>query len=125
MNRPWFPRHSPDEFRDRGAGPSQPGYAQQLGVPRSGHGTVYVSQNRDGTWSGSWQDDYPAPDADGAAAGVEDIDGVTEDQVIEWAVTRPAERAYVVLPTDESADGVRQSEAVPLDAWLHRRREGS
>jgi len=121
MSRPWFFRHSPDEFRDRGTGRSQPGYAQHLGVPRPGHGTVYLTRHRDGTWSGSWQDDYPAPDADGAIAGVEDIDDVTEQEAVEWAAARPAAQAYVMLDTDEIVDGVRQSKAVPLDVWIRER----
>jgi len=118
MSRPWFPQHSPDDYRDHGAGPSQPGYAQQLGEPRPGHGTVYLAKNRDGTWSGSWQDDYLAPDADGATAGVEDVDDLTERDAIDWATTRRASQVYVLVTTDSVIGGVRQTDAVPLSIWL-------
>lgn len=124
MGGPWFPRRSPDEYRDPGVDPALPGQAHRIGLPRQGHGTIYVSENRDGSWSGSWQDDYPEPRADGAIAGIEDIDEVTEQEIVEWAAARPAAEGYVVLTAETVIDGVRQCEAIPLDTWLRQRGVG-
>jgi hypothetical protein len=76
-----------------------------LGKPRPGHGTVYVSPdpNPDGNeWWGSWQDDLPHPPDNPEAphAGVEDRWG-TEDEVLEWARTRPAKQHLIRIPAKD------------------------
>lgn len=77
-----------------------------LGKPRDGHGTVYVRQFRDGTWSASWQDTFPAPRHDGVVAGVDDHEG-DEESVLSWARSRPAERFLIFSPA--------AGDYVPLD----------
>ena len=69
---------------------------QLLGSPRPGHGRVFVNCIGQGEWWASWQDDYPEDEVrDGEPdAGVEDFEG-TEEEVIRWARTRPAEKFFI------------------------------
>jgi hypothetical protein len=72
---------------------------QLLGSPRPGHGRVFVLCDRHGEWSASWQDDYPDDEVGDAEpdAGVEDFEG-TEEEVIRWARSRPAEEFFIFSP---------------------------
>jgi hypothetical protein len=49
-----------------------------------------------------------------------DVDELTERDAIDWATTRPASQAYVLVTTDNLVGGVRQTDAVPLSTWLSR-----
>ena len=72
---------------------------QLLGSPRPGHGRVFVVRDRRGEWWASWQDNYPDDEVgDGEPdAGVEDFEG-TEEEVIRWARSRPAEEFFIFSP---------------------------
>ena len=104
-------------FTPRGyyGGPGNPwlptGPAVPLGKPRPGHGTVYVSEDRDGIWDGVWDDGYPPEQIEegGPIAGSEDFEG-SREEVLRWARSRPAAKFlifsrttndYVPLPRDE------------------------
>lgn len=74
----------------------EPSHTQQLGEPRSGHGTIFIVPKGDGTWWGSWQDPYPEP-VNGASAGVEEYHG-ERAEVVQWAKLRPARRRLIFSP---------------------------
>jgi hypothetical protein len=94
---PYPRRYAPGRAADE----SRPG--TRIGRPRPGHGTVYVRRLTDAIWWGSWQDDFPVPDAEGRVAGVADIEGSKED-VLRWARSRPAAR---FLEFDPETDDYR------------------
>jgi hypothetical protein len=92
----------PDESRPHVPEAEDP---RPLGKPRPGHGTVYVSPDPDPDgreWWGSWQDDLPHPPDNPEAphAGVENQWG-TEDEVLEWARTRPAKKHLIRIPAKD------------------------
>ncbi len=88
---------------------------QLLGSPRPGHGRVFVLCDRHGEWSASWQDDYPDDEVGDAEpdAGVEDFEG-TEEEVIRWARSRPAEEFFIFSP--EAGDYIPLEPAQELPA---------
>ena len=97
---------------------------QLLGSPRPGHGRVFVLCDRHGEWSASWQDDYPDDEVrDGEPdAGVEDFEG-TEDEVIRWARTRPAEEFFIFSDEANAYLPLEPAAAVELPAAAeHRQR---
>jgi hypothetical protein len=97
---------------------------QLLGSPRPGHGRVFVNCNRLGEWSASWQDDYPDDEVrDGEPdAGVEDFEG-TQDEVIRWARTRPAEKFFIFSDEANAYLPLEPADAAELPAAAeHRQR---
>ncbi|WP_067477762.1 hypothetical protein [Actinomadura hibisca] len=70
-----------------------------VGEPTPGRGTVFVQKFSDGTWHGSWQENYEVPREDGAVAGVADCEG-TEGEVLRWARSRPAARFLIFSVPD-------------------------
>jgi hypothetical protein len=97
---------------------------QLLGSPRPGHGRVFVNCIRQGEWWASWQDDYPYDEIrDGEPdAGVEDFEG-TEDEVISWARTRPAEKFFIFSDEANAYLPLEPAEAAELPAAAeHRQR---
>lgn len=88
--------------------------AQRLGMPRPGHGTVYIHTEGgtprypDITYAAEWIDDYGLPNANGEVAGLSRFDA-TRQQVLDWARMQPAaERliprgdGWIPLPTDDT-----------------------
>ena len=73
-----------------------PDPARPIGTdPRPGHGVVYVTVDRNGTWFGSWQDDGPE-------LNIADIEG-TQPEVMAWAQLQAAPVKWVQDPvTGES-----------------------
>jgi hypothetical protein len=79
-----------------------PGNApQKVGVPRVGHGTVYLNVGRDEfgeyIWTGVWIDEFDEPDADGALFGSKKVAG-SRDEVIAWVRSQPAASHVVLNP---------------------------
>jgi len=95
---------------------------QLLGSPRPGHGRVFVLCDRHGEWSASWQDDYPEDEVRDAepAAGVEDFEG-TEEEVIRWARTRPAEEFFIFSPEAGNYIPLEPADAAELPAAAEHR----
>ncbi|WP_344128934.1 hypothetical protein [Luedemannella flava] len=66
---------------------------QRFGLPRKGHGTVYVCESRDVNrqivWTAEWIDEYEQPDADGCTVGIAKFEGDFE-AAARWARTQPA-----------------------------------
>jgi hypothetical protein len=94
---------------------------QLLGSPRPGHGRVFVNCNRLGEWSASWQDDYPDDEVrDGEPdAGVEDFEG-TQDEVIRWARTRPAEKFFIFSDEADAYLPLEPADAAELPAAAYQ-----
>jgi hypothetical protein len=95
---------------------------QLLGSPRPGHGRVFVLCDRHGEWSASWQDDYPDDEVgDGEPdAGVEDFEG-TQDEVIRWARTRPAEKFFIFSDEAHAYLPLAPADAAELPASAEHR----
>jgi hypothetical protein len=52
-----------------------------------------------GAWSANWQDDFPAPDLNGARYGVVSFDGDGGYEAAEaWARAQPAAECFVAYP---------------------------
>jgi len=95
---------------------------QLLGSPRPGHGRVFVNCTRQGEWWASWQDDYPDDEVrDGEPdAGVEDFEG-TQDEVIRWARTRPAEKFFIFSDEAHAYLPLEPADAAELPAAAEHR----
>jgi hypothetical protein len=57
-------------------------------APEPGTGTVFVTEDGDGTWGASWQ----------AGDRIEGLDGATEAEAKDWARSRQANAALVFRP---------------------------
>ncbi|WP_034271869.1 hypothetical protein [Actinospica robiniae] len=69
------------------------------GLPRPGHGIVYVRSDGRGRWWATWADDYPQPDEAGAAYGHICFEGDgTYDVVEAWARAQAAAERLVAYP---------------------------
>jgi hypothetical protein len=68
-------------------------------TPRPGYGTIFVTQDRDGTWSALWQDE--------GNSGFADCEG-DRDTVIAWAKAQPAAERII-------EDGALSGNYIPLE----------
>ncbi len=75
-----FPRHYTHVPVSAEEPPVQP--------PGPGTGTVFVVEDRDGTWRASWQSDD----------GLEEVEGATEAHAKAWARSRSAPEHLVFSP---------------------------
>ncbi|MBR7836243.1 hypothetical protein KDL01_23395 [Actinospica durhamensis] len=90
-----------EPIRRYDAGPQPLGQtrAARPGLPRPGHGAVFMYCDRHGNWSANWADDYPEPDSAGARHGIVYFEGEgTYDEVETWARAQPAQAWYVAYP---------------------------